>query len=70
MVVSFVDENGLMKDTVEREWSCSASSFPQYLSSILSDASFPSNCVAPGIDVFQSVNVVYLEELASLTGIK
>lgn len=58
-----------MKDTVEREWSCSASSFPQYLSSILSDALFPSNCIAPGIDVFQSVNVVYLEELASLNGL-
>lgn len=58
----------MMKDTVEREWSCCASSFPQYLSSILSDDSFPSDCVAPGIDIFQGVDIVYLEELASLNG--
>ena len=68
MVVSFVDNNNVMKPTVETEWNCRATSFPQYLASILSDASFPADCVAPGIDVFSKVNVVYIEETIYMDG--
>ena len=68
MLVSFVDNNNVMKPTMEIEWNCRATSFPQYLASLLSDAAFPADCVAPGIDLFQKVNVVYIEETLSLDG--
>ena len=55
-----------MKQTVESDLYCRATSFPQYLSSILSDATFPSDCVAPGIDLFKQVNVLYIEETTAV----
>ena len=55
-----------MKQTVESDLYCRATYFPQYLSSILSDATFPSDCVAPGIDLFKQVNVLYIEETAAI----
>lgn len=57
-----------MKQTVENDWYCRATSFPQYLASILSDATFPADCVAPGINIFKQVNVLYIEETLTIEG--
>ena len=57
-----------MMNTVENDWYCRATSFPQYLSSILSDATFPADCVAPGINIFKHVNVLYIEETLAIEG--
>ena len=50
---------------MESGWYCRAASFNQYLASVLTDVSFPKDCVAPGLDVFSPVDVIFIEETIS-----
>ena len=68
MTVAVLDESDIFKYSPEQKWSCQASSFPQYLNNLLSDASYPANCETPAINVFEDVEVVYVEEVPSLGG--
>lgn len=58
-----------MKPTVEANYTCSANYFSQYLNSLMEGAAFPKECVTPGINVFSSVDVIFIEEATSFDGV-
>ena len=66
MTVAVVDESDLFKFSGEDDWSCRASSFPLYLDHLLSGAAYPKNCESPAVNVFEDVEVVYIEEVSSI----
>ena len=65
MDVAVVDESDLFKFSGEENWSCRASSFPLYLDHLLSGAAYPKNCATPAVNVFEDVEVIYIEEASS-----
>ena len=58
-----------MKTTVEANYTCSANSFSQYLNNLMEGAAFPKKCVTPGIDIFSSIDVLFIEEATSFDGV-
>lgn len=66
MTVAVVDESDLFKFSGEGDLSCSAAAFPLYLDHILSGTAYPENCETPAVNVFEDVDVVYIEEVSSI----
>ena len=66
MTVAVVDESDLFKFSGEGDLSCSAAAFPLYLDHLLSGAAYPENCETPAVNVFEDVDVVYIEEVSSI----
>ncbi|KAK8832363.1 hypothetical protein WA577_002839 [Blastocystis sp. JDR] len=69
MTVAVVDESDLFKFSGEGDLSCSASAFPLYLDHLLSGAAYPENCETPAVNVFEDVDVVYIEEVSSIKSV-
>ena len=57
-----------MKTTVEANYTCSANYFSQDLGNLLEGATFPKACSTPAIDIFSSIDVVFIEEATSFDG--
>ncbi|KAK8826814.1 hypothetical protein WA556_004403 [Blastocystis sp. ATCC 50177/Nand II] len=69
MTVAVVDESDLFKFSGEGDLSCSAAAFPLYLDHLLSGAAYPENCETPAVNVFEDVDVVYIEEVSSIKSV-
>ncbi|KAK8796444.1 hypothetical protein WA538_000325 [Blastocystis sp. DL] len=62
---AYIDSSSLMKTTVETNYTCSATYFSQYLNNLMEGAAFPKECATPAIDIFSSVDVLFIEEATS-----
>ena len=69
ILISYDTTSELIKFSAENEWACRASSFPQYLDSLLVGAAYPEECITPAVDLFSDFNVIYIEEVDIDTGI-
>ena len=65
--MAYVKSSVSLPFTKEGNFSCNAADFSSYINSLLVNTAYPSGCMAPAVDIFDSVDVVYIEESTNMT---
>lgn len=65
--MAYVQSSVSLPYTKEGNFSCNAADFSAYINSLLVNSAYPSGCMAPAVDIFDTVDVVYIEESSNMT---